>query len=355
MGAGHIVEDKLGLGMRSVVCLLVCVAGLAGACEPKKEAHVSRVKAAAHESSANGGASAKPEHAGKSGRQHPPWWVAARWKSVEGDVRQGGDPVRPGQSLRVKQPIALGDDAKASLNISNGVRVELEGPLRARWGEVSPFELILGEGVAYVWVSEAPAAPVRVASVGGVYEFVGNGEVYFSASRSGAMWAAVKRGAGRFAKNDPSGSKPLPQEELSGDTAIRARLGEPSVERSTLKSDLTAGALRKRARRFRQGKATGLSDPEVQRILEAFLATITRVEQEGTRGRQLARDHRLAVRAEPERAKRLQGDLVRHSQQMYKGAQAVRARFAVLEAAWLLSGETAAGRAEFLRRVSELP
>lgn len=256
----------------------------------------------------------------------------AQMHALEGTVTMNGAAVRAGAAIEAEQTIEVPEGGRAVLQMRDGGRVELAGGTIAR---------ILGEGdgaVAFVRGSlyavqppmgNAPRAPLRVVSPSASIEIGTAGEIYAVFFETGSSWVAVLGGAAAINTGEADNRRQLRVLDLPAHqaVAVTSRMAEPTEGPTRLTAAREAGAV--------LAAAEGDAAPDAERLQREVGHEVERLDQalhwletEARRGRELTNEHRDAIHEHNEdESRRIQRELVNHSQELYRLRRLATARW----------------------------
>ncbi len=276
---------------------------------------------------AHGHGTHDPGHGGPRPEAPP-----ARLARLSGTVTVDGAAARAGVGVDAEATVEVPADGTAVLVLRDGARLELEPGAIARVVTQGPAQVLLVRGGGFV---TQPAAgnsarpPLRVATPAGTLEIGGSGSAYVAAFGNGTAWVAALDGAATVSTGEADSRRRLRETELAQGqaVAVAGRIAEPTEGPARLPAARAASAA------LAAGEGVGEGDPEAG--ARGLAAEVERLDQalrwletETRHGGELTAQHRAAVQAsEQDESRRLQRELVAHSQELYRLRRLAHARW----------------------------
>ncbi len=261
-----------------------------------------------------------------------------------GSLRVDSAPIADGAPLETGQRLVLEAGAEAVIEMTDGDRITLFGPVTARMGEEATSAIEIVRGAAHVRLPPGPAGPrppLRLATPESTIELIGPGEVLVVADPSGVTWNVALAGISRVENGDAdahhharvteivSGHAVLVGDEPSEVTESPNRLEEARAAAQVLFATTTPLEPARLADRVSHA-ATDLD------------TALGWLEAEARHGRDLTDEHRAAVASgNSDEAMRLQSSLVGHAQELHALRDTARLRWERVSALVLAQGVTA--------------
>jgi hypothetical protein len=253
----------------------------------------------------------------------------ARVARFEGDVVRQRGAIEAGVGLDADDGLTVRGEGRADVDLGDGGRVTLDRDTEIRIGG-GPAQVFLVRGALHGVVPAGPARPrppLRVATPAASVDLGGSGEFFVVAHSSGATWIAGLAGLTTVTSGEADSRHRLRTVELPPGRAllVGARMAEPTEGPTRLADGRAAATLVLETAAPLDATRAASELLDASRRLDESLSWL---ETEARRGRELTTQHREAVRAgNPPEAMRLQRELVGHSSQLYSLRQVSTARW----------------------------
>lgn len=247
----------------------------------------------------------------------------ARVSRLEGEATVNGAQARMGMPLEPESTIVVQPGGLIHVLMRDGGRFALEPETTARVVAEGPTQLLLARGRVHASQparGNAARPPLRLATPAATVELASAGEAYISTYANGSTWMTSLSGA--VAVNNGEADNRHRARETTvgqgGSVAVAERVAEPTEGPERLEGARAAAAA------LAGGEGMSEADTEaVQRNLTQRVASLDEslrwLETETRRGSELTNQHRAAVQAgDRDEARRLQREVVGHSQELYR-------------------------------------
>lgn len=287
-------------------------------------------------------------HGGEHGHHHGhggprPEAPPARVSRLRGQATVDGAQARNGMALEPESTIEVPPGGEMHVLLRDGGRFALDGGTTARLVTDGPTQLLLVRGRLHATQPARGGAarpPLRVATPSATCELAGAGEMYLSTYENGSTWLASLGGQASVTSGEADNRHRVRESDVRAgqSVAIGERVAEPTEGPERIEAARAAAAA------LANGEGMSEADPEaVQRGLTERLASLDEalrwLETETRRGSELTTQHRAAVQAgDRDEARRLQREVVGHSQELYRLRRVATARWERVRAQHLWLG-----------------